>query len=152
MDDTTVKLLQKGKGKNKARTAWFWVYARDGRAWSGAAPPAVWYQFSTSRGAEHPPEHLEAYEGFAQADAYAGYNDAHRTGRVRLSGNTWPMGFEYIGSQPKDDFTMPASGLLPCVLYFGSAYRWMGFIDIDEHWGPQTETFERLKMKLAAKC
>ena len=85
-------------------------------ALSGAAPPAVWYQFSTSRGAEHPPEHLEAYEGFAQADAYAGYNDAHRTGRVRLSGNTWPMGFEYIGSQPKDDFTMPASGLLPCVL------------------------------------
>ena len=74
---------------------------QDGRAWSGAAPPAVWYQFSTSRGAEHPPEHLEAYEGFAQADAYAWYNDAHRTGRVRLSGNTWPMGFEYIGSQPK---------------------------------------------------
>ena len=91
MDDTTVKLLQKGKGKNKDRTAWFWVYARDGRAWSGAAPPAVWYQFSTSRGAEHPPEHLEACEGFAQADAYAGYNDAYRTGRVRLSGNTWPM-------------------------------------------------------------
>jgi len=88
MDDTTVKLLQKGKGKNKDRTAWFWVYAGDGRAWSGAAPPAVWYQFSTSRGAEHPPEHLEAYEGFAQADAYAGYNDAHRTGRVRLSCNT----------------------------------------------------------------
>jgi transposase len=91
MDDTTVKLLQKGKGKNKARTAWFWVYARDESAWSGVAPPAVWYQFSTSRGAEHPPEHLEAYECFAQADAYAGYNDAYRTGRVRLSGNTWPM-------------------------------------------------------------
>ena len=50
--------------------------------------------------------------------------------------------------------------ILPCQLLaychafcnFGSAYRWMGFIDIDEHWGPQTETFERLKMKLAAKC
>ena len=152
MDDTTVKLLQKGKGKNKDRTAWFWVYARDGRAWSGAAPPAVWYQFSTSRGAEHPPEHLEAYEGFAQADAYAWYNDAHRTGRVRLSGNTWPMGFEYIGSQPK--MILPCQLMAYCHAFcnFGSAYRWIGFIDIDEHWGPQTETFERLKMKLAAKC
>ena len=79
MDDTTVKLLQKGKGKNKTKTAWFWVYARDGRAWSGAAPPAVWYQFSTSRGAEHSSKHLETYAGFAHADAYAGYNDAHRT-------------------------------------------------------------------------
>ena len=43
MDNTTVKLLQKGKAKNKARTAWFWVYARDESAWSGAAPPASWY-------------------------------------------------------------------------------------------------------------
>jgi hypothetical protein len=50
--------------------------------------------------------------------------------------------------------------ILPCQLLaychafcnFGSAYRRIGFIDIDEHWGPQTETFERLKMKLAAKC
>ena len=52
MDDTTLKLLQKGKGrgKNKSKTARPWVYARDESAWSGAAPPAVWYQFSTNRG------------------------------------------------------------------------------------------------------
>ena len=85
MDDTTVKLLQKGKGKgkNKSKTARLWVYARDGSAWSGEAPPAVWYQFSTSRGAEHPNEHLKPYTGYAHADAYAGYNDAYRTGRVK---------------------------------------------------------------------
>ncbi|AYE84720.1 IS66 family transposase [Salipiger marinus] len=85
MDDTTVKLLQKGKGrgKNKSKTARLWVYARDESAWSGAAPPAVWYQFSTNRGAEHPSEHLKSYTGYAHADAYAGYNDAYRTGRIK---------------------------------------------------------------------
>ena len=85
MDDTTVKLLQKGngKGKNKTKTARLWVYARDETPWASGAPPAVWYQFSTSRGAEHPSKHLETYKGFAHADAYAGYNDAYRTGRVK---------------------------------------------------------------------
>ena len=85
MDDTTVKLLQKGngKGKNKTKTARLWVYARDEKPWASGAPPAVWYQFSTSRGAEHPSQHLATYEGFAHADAYAGYNDAYRTGRIK---------------------------------------------------------------------
>lgn len=84
MDDTTVKLLQKGKGrgKNKAKTARLWVYARDERPWGSTSPPAAWYQFSTSREAKHPSQHLQTYEGFAHADAYAGYNDAYRTGRV----------------------------------------------------------------------
>ncbi|WP_208990807.1 IS66 family transposase [Pseudovibrio sp. Tun.PSC04-5.I4] len=85
MDDTTVKLLEKGKGrgKNKTKTARLWVYARDERAWSSTSPPAVWYQFSTSREAKHPSKHLQSYEGFAHADAYAGYNDVYRTGRVK---------------------------------------------------------------------
>lgn len=85
MDDTTVKLLQKGngKGKNKTKTARLWVYARDEKPWASGVPPAVWYQFSTSRSAEHPNRHLATYEGFAHADAYAGYNDAYRTGRVK---------------------------------------------------------------------
>lgn len=78
MDDTTVKLLQKGKGrgKNKNKKARHWVYARDERPWGSTSPPAAWYQFSVSRGAEHPSKHLETYTGFAHADAYAGYNDA----------------------------------------------------------------------------
>jgi transposase len=85
MDDTTVKLLQKGngKGKNKTKTARLWVYARKEDTWASGVPPAVWYQFSTSRGAEHPSQHLATYEGFAHADAYAGYNDAYRTGRIK---------------------------------------------------------------------
>ncbi len=84
MDDTTVRLLQKGngKGRNKTKTARLWVYARDERPWGSTSPPAAWYQFSTSRAAEHPSKHLQTYEGFAHADAYAGYNDVYRTGRV----------------------------------------------------------------------
>ena len=35
------------------------------------------------RGVEHPSKHLETYKCFAQADAYAGYNDACRTGRIK---------------------------------------------------------------------
>ena len=34
-------------------------------------------------GAEHPSQHLATYGGFAHADAYACYNDAYRTGRVK---------------------------------------------------------------------
>ena len=84
MDDTTVKLLQKGKGrgKNNTKTARLWVYARDEKPWGSTSPPATWYQFSTSREAKHPSQHLRTYKGFAHADAYAGYNDVYRTGRV----------------------------------------------------------------------
>jgi hypothetical protein len=46
------------------------------------SPPAAWYQFSTNRKAQHPSQHLQTYKGFAHADAYAGYNDVYRTGRV----------------------------------------------------------------------
>lgn len=73
----------KGKGKNKTKTATLWAYVRDETAWGRGVPPAVWYQFSTSRGAEHPNRHLATYEGFAHVDADAGYNNAYRTGRVK---------------------------------------------------------------------
>ena len=85
IDDTTVRLFQKGnsKGKNKTKTARLWAYVRDETAWARGVPLAVWYQFSTSRGAEHPNRHLAIYEGFAHADADAKYNNAYRTGRVK---------------------------------------------------------------------
>ena len=80
MDDTTVKLLQngKGKGRNKTKTARLWVYARDEKPWGSASPPAAWYQFSTSREAKHPSKHLQIYEGFAHADAYLETRDMGR--------------------------------------------------------------------------
>ena len=41
MDDTTVKLLQKGqgKGRNKPKTARLWVYARDEKPWGSTSHP-----------------------------------------------------------------------------------------------------------------
>ena len=85
IDDTTVKLLQKGngKGKNKTKTARLWAYVRDETAWARGVPPAVCYQIYTSRGAEHPNRHLATYEGFAHVDADAKYNNAYGTGRVK---------------------------------------------------------------------
>ena len=85
IDDTTVKLLQKGngKGKNKTKTARLWAYVRDETAWARGVPPAVWYQIYTSRGAEHPNRHIATYEGFAHVDADAKYNNAYGTGRVK---------------------------------------------------------------------
>ena len=59
------------------------VYARKEDTWVSEAPPTVCYQFSTSRGTEHPSQHLATYESFAHANSYAGYKDACRTGCIK---------------------------------------------------------------------
>jgi transposase len=109
IDDTTVKLLQKGKGrgKNKPKTAPLWDYARAERPWGSTSPPAVWYQFSTSRGAEHPSRHLKTYTGFAHADASPGYNDAYRTGRVRKMACMVHISCEFV--KVYDHYKLPAA-------------------------------------------
>lgn len=73
-DDTTVPLLAKG-GTRKAR---LWTYVRDDRPFSGGAPPAAIFRFSTDREMRHPNEHLKGWTGVLQADAYGGYNDLYR--------------------------------------------------------------------------
>ena len=79
-DDTPVNMLAPGSGKTK--TARLWAYVRDERPWSGEAPPAAWYRFSSDRKGAHPREHLPNYTGFMHADGYAGFNDLYRAGRV----------------------------------------------------------------------
>ena len=79
-DDTPVNMLAPGSGKTK--TARLWAYVRDERPWSGEAPPAAWYRFSSDRKGAHPREHLANYTGFMHADGYAGFNDLYRAGRV----------------------------------------------------------------------
>ena len=110
MDDTTVKLLQKGKGrgKNKTKTARLWVYARNEKPWGSTSPPAAWYQFSTSREAQHPSQHLQTYKGFAHADAYAGYNDAYRTGRVTEMACMVHIRREFV--KVFESYQLPAAG------------------------------------------
>ena len=76
-DDTTVPVLAKGK-TDIARA---WVYVRDDRPFSGAAPPAAIFYYSRDRGGEHPQAHLARYAGILQADAYGGYSKLYEAGR-----------------------------------------------------------------------
>jgi transposase len=78
-DDTTVKVLDPGRGKTK--TGRLWVYKRDNRSWHSADPPAAIYYYSPDRKSAHPQAHLGKYKGFLQADAYAGYAQLYDLGR-----------------------------------------------------------------------
>ncbi len=70
-DDTTVPILAKGK----TVTGRIWTYVRDDRPFGGHAPPAALYYASRDRKHEHPVQHLQAFTGILQADAYSGYNE-----------------------------------------------------------------------------
>ena len=62
------------------------MYARDDRSSGDTTPPAVWYRYSPDRKGIHPQTHLKDYVGILQADAYAGYNEVYKTGRVIEAG------------------------------------------------------------------
>ena len=83
-DDTPIRALG-GKGSH-AYTARLWVYVRDDRPSGDQAPPAVWFQYSADRKGDHPARHLKSYTGILQADAYAGYNEVYRSGRIVEAG------------------------------------------------------------------
>ena len=89
-DDTTLKVLEPGKGKSK--TGRLWVNVRDNRKWSPNDPPAIFFKYSPNRKAEHPEQHLKNYSGYLQADAYPGYNrlyDPHRDGGRVVAVGCW---------------------------------------------------------------
>lgn len=73
-DDTTVPQLE--KGRRQTRTCRLWLYLGRGRE-DGIIP--VFYDYTTNRSQEGPLEHLRDYQGYLQADAYAGYLNAERT-------------------------------------------------------------------------
>ena len=75
-DDTTVPVLAQGK----TITGRLWTYVRDDRPFGGPDPPAAVFYYSRDRGGEHPDRHLAGYAGILQADAYAGFKRALRTG------------------------------------------------------------------------
>ena len=76
-DDTTVPILAKGK----TVTGRIWTYVRDDRPFGGRAPPAALYYASRDRKHEHPLQHLQAFTGILQADAYSGYNELYDPSR-----------------------------------------------------------------------
>jgi transposase len=80
-DDTRVPVLAPGTGKTK--TGRLWTYVRDDRPAGDPAAPAVWFAYSADRGGEHPEQHLRTFRGALQADAYAGFNQLYKDGRIQ---------------------------------------------------------------------
>jgi len=74
-DDTTVPVLDPGRGRTK--TGRLWSYVRDDRPFAGPDPPAAVFYYSRNRNGEHPARHLAGYAGILQADAYAGFGDLY---------------------------------------------------------------------------
>ena len=77
-DDTTVPVLDPGRGTT--RTGRLWCYVRDDRPFAGTAAPAVLYRYSPDRKGEHPRAHLASFRGILQADGYAGYAGLYARG------------------------------------------------------------------------
>ena len=77
-DDTTVPVLDPGRGAT--RTGRLWCYVRDDRPFAGTAAPAVLYRYSPDRKGEHPRAHLASFRGILQADGYAGYAGLYARG------------------------------------------------------------------------
>ncbi len=79
LDETTVRVLDPGRGKTK--TGYLWTMVRDQRAWSGADPPGVVYEYAPGRSGKHGEKLLEGFQGSVQVDGYAGHNRLGRADR-----------------------------------------------------------------------
>ena len=79
LDETTVRVLDPGRGKTK--TGYLWTMVRDERAWSGADPPGVAYEYAPGRSGKHGEKLLEGFQGTVQVDGYAGHNRLGRPNR-----------------------------------------------------------------------
>jgi hypothetical protein len=73
-DDTPVPVQEKGRGTTRQGRFWVYVGDRDHRY-------AV-FDYTADRSRAGPLRWLRGYEGYLQADAYAGYQELYRTGRV----------------------------------------------------------------------
>jgi transposase len=79
-DDTPLPVLAPGHGRTA--TGRLWTYVRDDRPAGDTAAPAVWFAYSPDRKGVHPQRHLKSYRGILQADAYAGFEELYRSGRI----------------------------------------------------------------------
>lgn len=82
-DDTRVPMLDPGSGKT--HKAYLWTYVADSRLSGSTEPPIVWFRFTTGRHGENVAEELRGFQGYLQADGFAGYNrlygrDIHEVG------------------------------------------------------------------------
>jgi transposase len=77
VDETTVPVLDPGRGRTKK--GFFWAIARDDRPWGGTDPPAVAYTYAPGRGAVHALKLLDGYRGVVQCDGYSVYKTIAET-------------------------------------------------------------------------
>jgi transposase len=80
-DDTPVPVLDPGRGRTK--TGRLWTYVRDDRPTGSDEAAAVLFRYAPDRRGERPREHLAAFSGVLQADAYAGFGHLYKDGRIR---------------------------------------------------------------------
>ena len=80
-DDTTVPVLDPGRGRTK--TGRLWVYVRDDRPAASLDPPAAYYRYTPTREGRHPCAHLKDFAGTLQADGFSGFEGLYEDGRVR---------------------------------------------------------------------
>ncbi|PZO00979.1 MAG: IS66 family transposase [Hyphomicrobiales bacterium] len=70
-DDTTVPVLDPGRGRTK--TGRLWAAVRDERPYGSTAPPAAFYLYSPDRSAVHAHVLLAGCKGHLHADGYSGF-------------------------------------------------------------------------------
>jgi transposase len=91
MDETTIPVLDPGRGKTK--TGYLWAMARDDRPWGGADPPGVVFSYIPSRAGTHAEQLLTGFDGVLQVDGYAGYKrlakDEREGGRPLVLAQCW---------------------------------------------------------------
>lgn len=84
-DDTTMPLIEGGRGRTKTARLWGYLGAGARRnaagEWAEHAP-AVVFEFTESRESKHPVNFLKDYQGYLQADAYSGYDVLYAAGRI----------------------------------------------------------------------
>ena len=81
MDETTVRVLEPGRGRT--RTGYMWTMVRDERPWCGADPPGVVYRYAPGRGGKYGEKLLEGFRGRCRPTAIRA-----TTGCAGLTGRT----------------------------------------------------------------
>jgi transposase len=84
-DDTTLDLLEPGRGSTRTARLWSYVSAGEIQTATGdwqRYPRAAVFEFTDTREAKHPQRFLAGYRGYLQADDYAGYSALFQSGRV----------------------------------------------------------------------
>ena len=71
MDETTVPVLDPGRGRTKK--SFFWAILRDQSGWGGPEPKGIVYNHAPGRGTEHAEKFLEGFTGTLQVDGYKVY-------------------------------------------------------------------------------